>query len=262
MESSIRGLDFYRQSMNVLDAAGIPFLVGGAYALRAYARVVRDTKDFDLMMRQCDVDRALAALRAEGYRAHVAFPHWIAKAHQGEDFIDIIYNSGNGLCPVDDGWFEHARAGTIFGRNVRLCPPEEMIWQKAYIMERERFDGADIAHLLRECGDEIDWERLLWRFGERDHPLLRAHLMLFQFIYPGHSTVVPEWVMDRLAEFPNEEPTTATPVCNGTLLSRAQYLEDVERRGYADARLDPRHSISEEDLGVWTAAINASERSG
>ena len=26
---------------------------------------------------------------------------------------------------------------------------EESLWQKAFIMERERYDGADVAHLLR-----------------------------------------------------------------------------------------------------------------
>jgi hypothetical protein len=30
---------------------------------------------------------------------------------------------------------------------VNLCAPEERNWTKAYIMERERFDGADIAHM-------------------------------------------------------------------------------------------------------------------
>jgi hypothetical protein len=26
---------------------------------------------------------------------------------------------------------------------------EEMVWQKAFIMERERFDGADVVHLIQ-----------------------------------------------------------------------------------------------------------------
>ena len=39
----------------------------------------------------------------------------------------------------------------LLGVPVKHCAPEEMIWMKAYIMERERFDGADIAHILRCC---------------------------------------------------------------------------------------------------------------
>ena len=53
----------------------------------------------------------------------------------------------------------------IFDTPVKIVPLEELVWQKAYIMERERFDGADIAHLLLKCGERIDWEHILRRFG-------------------------------------------------------------------------------------------------
>ena len=43
--------------------------------------------------------------------------------------------------------------------------PEEMIWMRAYIMERERFDRADIAHILRCYIAELDWWHLVRRFG-------------------------------------------------------------------------------------------------
>ena len=46
---------------------------------------------------------------------------------------------------------------------MRIAPLEEIIWQKAYITERERFDGADIAHLQLKCAHKIDWEHLLER---------------------------------------------------------------------------------------------------
>jgi hypothetical protein len=39
-----------------------------------------------------------------------------------------------------------------------------MIWSKAFVMERERFDGADVAHLLRSMGPRLDWDRILRRF--------------------------------------------------------------------------------------------------
>ena len=45
-------------------------------------------------------------------------------------------------------------------------------------------------------------------------------------------------------------------MCRGTLLSRAQYLVDVESWGYRDARLDPRVAMTEEDIAHWTRAID------
>ena len=121
---------------------------------------------------------------------------WIAKARCGEDVVDIIFSSGNGVAVVDDDWFAHAREATILDMRARLCPPEEMIWSKGYIMERERFDGADVAHLLRACGRTLDWPRLLARF-DRHWPVLLVHLVLFAFVYPSERDAVPAWVMDE-----------------------------------------------------------------
>lgn len=250
--SSSQPADFYQRSMEILEAAGISFLVGGAYAIRVHAGIERDTKDFDVMLRQADVQAAIHAFRNAGYRAEVVFPHWIAKAHHGELFLDLIYNSGNGLCPIDDEWFAHARPATVLGREVKLCPPEEIIWQKAYIMERERFDGADIIHLLRSCRETLDWSRLLRRF-DGDERVLLAHLLLAQFVYPGLAGLVPNEVMDKLLAQIGDKSADER-LCNGPLLSRGQYLPDIERWNFRDARLE-RGVVSEKDLEVWTAAI-------
>ncbi len=68
---------------------------------------------------------------------------------------------------------------------VLLAPPEEMIWSKSFVLERERYDGADVNHLLHACGESLDWERLLHRF-DRYWEVLFSHLLLFQFAYPVH----------------------------------------------------------------------------
>src|SRR6185436_20423939 len=156
---------FYREALDTLGASGVEFLVGGAYALDGHTGVARQTKDLDVFLRRRDLERALAVLEAAGYRTEHPFPHWLAKAYGGEDFVDLIYSSGNGIAEVDDAWFRHASAGSVFGVDVRLCPVEEMIWSKAFILERERYDGADIAHLLLSRGSSLDWARLLERFG-------------------------------------------------------------------------------------------------
>ena len=84
---------------------------------------------------------ALDALKRAGYKTEKTFPHWLAKARRGRDCVDLIFRAGNGLCEVDDSWFERAHNHEFGDLPVKLCAPEEMIWMKAYIMERERFDG-------------------------------------------------------------------------------------------------------------------------
>jgi hypothetical protein len=247
---------FYRRVMQGLEAERIPFLVGGAYAFERYTGIARHTKDFDLFVHPRDVDRALGCLASGGCVTDTPFPHWLAKAQCGEEVVDLIFSSGNGVALVDDDWFRHAPAETVLGVPVRLIPPEEMIWSKAFVMERERYDGADVAHIVRACADTLDWPRLLARFGDHWRVLLQ-HLVGFGFIYPCERARVPAAVMRELMGRLDRELTRSARerVCQGTLISRAQYLVDVERWGYADPRLAPAGNLTSEERARWTAGI-------
>lgn len=246
---------FYRDALGALDAAAVPFLLGGAFALQTYTGIARDTKDIDLFVRPSDVERALDVLAAEGYSIERTFPHWLAKARHGEHFIDIIFSSGNGISPVDDEWFAHARPARAFGRDVRLCPPEEILWTKAFIMERERYDGADIAHIIRATGRDLDWERLLGRF-DRHWRVLFAHVVLFGYIYPNDRLAIPDWVVDHFGERIRRRHVQPDDrlLCCGTFLSRLQYAPDVDELGYLDVRTIETGTMSDEDAERWTAA--------
>lgn len=132
-----------------------------------------------------------------------------------------------------------------------------MIWSKAFVEERERYDGADIAHLLRICGKHLAWPRLLRRFDPHWRVLL-SHLVLFGFIYPAERDRIPEWVMQELLYRLSHELHITPPhesLCQGTLLSREQYLTDTLQWGYQDARLLPKGALTQEEIDHWTAAI-------
>ena len=253
--------DFYRQSMELLLEAQVPFLLGGAYALCVYTGIARHTKDCDIFVRQADFENALEVFRRAGYRAENSFPHWLGKAFRGDKSIDIIFSSGNGICPVDELWFERAPKAEVFGLTTWLSPPEEMIWMKAFIMERERYDGADVAHLLLHCAPQLDWDHLLRRFGENWHVLL-SHLILFGYIYPTEQARIPERVFGELLGR-RAQPDTAgadPPLCRGPLLSRTQFLPDVRDGSFRDPRLQPGSGMSPADVESWTAAVGPDEQ--
>lgn len=251
---------FYQRVLRTLLRRDVPCLLGGTYALEAYTGIRRATKDLDLFIRRGDWLRASEALADEGIATTLTFPHWLGKANQGRHSVDLVYGSGNGLCPVDDDWFRHARQARIWRLPVPLCPPEELIWSKSFVQERERFDGADVLHLLRAQGATLDWPRLLRRFGPHWEVLL-SHLILFGFVFPHDQDCVPAAVraslLDRLGA--PREPAPAR-LCRGTLLSREQYLVDVEQRGDVDARTEPYGRLSAEELVPWTAEIPAARR--
>lgn len=250
-------LSFYADALRVLAEAEVPHLLGGAFAFERYTGIARDTKDIDVFVRPADARATLDTLAAARYRAELTFPHWLGKAFHDGESIDVIFSSGNGIATVDDGWFAHAIDGEVLGRQVRLCPPEEMIWSKAFVQERERYDGADIAHILRAQAERLDWPRLLARFGPMWR-VLYAHLVLFGFSYPGERHRLPAAVVRELTgrlETELDAPDGGKDVCRATLLSREQYLVDVNEWGYRDARLDPPASLSPEEIARWTEAI-------
>lgn len=245
---------FYAAILNSMCESEIPFLIGGGYALKRHTGTGRPTRDLDLFVLPADAERVLQRFADQGYRTEMTFPHWLGKIYKEKAYVDVIFSSGNGVARVDDAWFEHAAEDEVLGHRVKLCPAEEMIWSKAFLMERERFDGADVLHLVRARQQEINWPRLLSRFGEHWRVLL-SHLVLFPYVYPNEPA--PQQVIDALLDRAKSEPKADEGIrlCRGPLLSRAQYLVDVERWNYVDAREVPLGTMTPEEIDIWTKAI-------
>jgi hypothetical protein len=247
---------FYREAMEMLNRAGVPFLVGGSFAFIHQSGIDRSTKDLDLFVRPEDVHKLLEAAAGAGYQPDLVHSHWLAKIRSRDSFIDVIFNSGNGMARVDDEWFAHSRVREVLGMEVRIAPAEESLWSKAFVMERERFDGADVAHIILMHGDKLDWTRVLDRFGPMWRVLL-AHLTLYGFIFPSARSKVPVWLMEELLNRIRAEigsPDAEDPVCYGTLLSWSQYLGDVLAGSFRDARIRPYGTLSAEEVVRWTAS--------
>lgn len=249
-------LDFYVRAMKLLNKAQVPYMVSGAYAVCYYAGIDRHTKDLDLFLKESDLGRATEALKGAGCRIEHTHPHWLAKAldpqQDDPDFVDLIFASGNGSARIDDSWFPHAPKASVLGEPALICPMEELIWMKAFVMARERFDGADINHLIL-TSDHFDWRRLIDRFAA-DYEVLLGHLIFYQYVYPSQRQKVPEWVRDELMQRSRQEPVGSQKVCRGTRLSWDQYLIDVRRWGFTDGRLQPYGSLTQEQIDRWTKA--------
>ena len=251
------------RALQLLEKAEVPVLVGGAYSYACYTGIYRDTKDLDLFPRKRDALRALDILAADGWRTERTDEVWLYKAFKGEYFVDLIFSSGNGIASVDDEWFAHARKGLVFGQEVLIAPAEEMIWSKAFVLERERFDGADVNHLIRAAGRSLDWARVLRRF-ERHWEVLLAHLMLFRFAYPSDRDAIPDWLMVELMQRSLETVQAGNweeRICRGNLLSKVNYQVDIREWGYANGRAwDERER--EEERQRAEDRLEAADRGG
>jgi hypothetical protein len=226
---------FYREALELLNQCGAEFLLGGAFATFHYTGIYRDTKDLDIFCKSSEYTKILKYFAERGYRTELTDVRWLAKVFKEDFFMDVIFDSVNHICTVDDSWFQHAVAGEFDGIPVKIVPPEEIIWCKAYVQNRERFDGADVNHMMLKCGSNLDWKRLLTRLDQHWH-LLLAKILLFQFVYPAdYRDIVPKWLFDELMTRAQEQydlPPSVEKVCRGPIIDNTQYSIDIKEWDY------------------------------
>jgi len=226
---------FYSEALELLHESGADFMLGGAFALFHYTDIYRDTKDLDIFCRSKDYPKILKFFGDKGYKIELSDVRWLAKIFKGEYFIDVIFDSVNNICRIDDSWFEHAVNAEFVGINVKLLSPEELVWCKIYVQNRERFDGADVNHILLKQGKQLDWKRLLSRLEQHWH-LLLSQIINFQFVYPSdYQEIIPKWVFDELMERAREQydlPPPKEKVCRGPMIDQTQYSIDIKDWNY------------------------------
>jgi len=231
--------EIYRRALEALNAAGVPYIVAGAYAIYEHTGIYRKTNDLDLFFEPSSVLDAARALRSAGFVTRLEDAHWLAKATAGEYFVDLIYGMGNGIAFIDEGWIRHSRPGVLAATPVRIAPAEELIWHRLFISERHRHDMSDIVHLMLCFGDTLDWQRLVDRVGE-NWPLLLSQILMFSYVYPGYRSNIPEWVPRRLLELASAQvgKDEAEDITRGPLISRFSFTIDVREWGFLDPRSD------------------------
>jgi hypothetical protein len=230
-------IEAFGRALRVMNASGIRYLIAGAFAGHAYTGIWRNTNDLDIFLKAENVAGALVALQQAGFETRVEDGHWIAKAFWDSYLIDLIFGMSNGLMQVTDDWFHGCRMATIAGESARLIPLEELVAAKVYIALRERFDGADVAHLIRSSKGHIDWNRVLARLGE-NRGLLLWHFIFFDYVYPGHTDYLPQELAERLYEEMRarwKSPGDSRSF-RGMLLDPYSFNVDVNYWGYEDER--------------------------
>ncbi|MGQ0814145.1 MAG: nucleotidyltransferase family protein [Gemmatimonadota bacterium] len=229
----------YQKALHALNEGGVKYVVSGLYALYAYTGIYRKTKDLDLFVEPGHVIHAARVLKEIGFNTYLEQSHWIGKAAIDDKQVDLIFGMGNGLSFIDELWWERSRPGILAATQVRIAPPEDLIWHRLYVSERHRSDMSDVQHLLLTRGSELDWQHLLDRVGNHWR-LLFAQIHLFDFTYPGRRQNVPHWVRETLVRTSEAEiDDVGDPdVCFGTMISRFSFTIDVNEWGFKDPRKD------------------------
>lgn len=225
----------YQDVLRLLAEHRIPYAVSGAFALQEHTGVRRPAKDLDIFLTSETAVLALDILSKHGFRCEVCDPVWLAKAHRNDFFVDFITGMSNAALTVTDSWLTRARPAVILGVPTRILAAEELLASKMFVVRRERFDGADMAHIIYATGGQLDWSRIVELAGAHWEMLLWA-LVLFRYIYPAKGHYVPLLVWTLLVNrlmFRLLNPDSSARF-RGSLVDENMFAIDVKEWGLDD----------------------------
>lgn len=232
----------FQEVLRLFETNRIPYAVAGAFALQAHTGICRDTKDLDLFLTSENVAIALKYLRQEGFDCEVCDPVWLFKAHRDHFFVDLITGMSNAAIAVEDSWIQRAKPAVIHEVKSRVLAAEELLASKLFVTRRERFDGADISHVIYGTRGKLDWNRVLTLAGEHWEIVFWA-LVFFRYVYPAQTDYIPREVWQKLIE--RFQQVVLNPdqqaKFRGSLIDDKMFAIDVREWGLADLYLDYRN---------------------
>lgn len=194
--------DLYTEALDALCRSGVPFMVGGAFAVWHYTGWWRNTHDIDVYVTHGNVPRAAEALSSAGFidlgEQAVGDRQWIYHTARDGLVFDVIWRFANLANYIGPDWFERASSGEFLGLELRFLPLEELIWIKVFVINRHRCDWPDLMRIIQAQCSAIDWDRLVDLLGE--HWLLLAGLVdVFDWQHPDSLGCIPDSIRDELA---------------------------------------------------------------
>lgn len=213
LEHVSRGsLAVFGEALSALNGAGIPYVIGGAFAVHYYSGTWRNTNDLDVYLERKHLREAADVLSELGFRDFGEMAagdrEWIYHAFKDHALIDIIWQPPNHLSPVNESYYRRGVEGYFDGIPVRFIPPDDLIWSKIFTMNLHRCDWPDVFSIIRSCPEQINWRYLLDKMG--DHwPVLYAFFVLFEWAYPSEAECIPGAIREELVA--RTKRLTATP---------------------------------------------------
>jgi hypothetical protein len=162
-----------KRAAALMEDAGIEFALAGGFA--AYARgAAVSTHDVDFVLRERDVEPALAALEAAGMRRHDSPENWLAKAFDGDQLIDLIHTpSGR---PVDDALLGRADRLSVAAVLMPVLTATDLVVMRLLAFTETSCDFGGFLHVCRALREQVDWPHVAKETA--DSPYAYAFLTL------------------------------------------------------------------------------------
>ncbi|MFC7545759.1 nucleotidyltransferase family protein [Plantactinospora sp. GCM10030261] len=157
----------------VLKQSEIPFALGGSFAVYAHGGHSSD-HDVDFLIREQDVEKALAALAAAGFTPERPPEDWLVKVYDEGRLVDLIHRPIE--TPVTDETFTDTVIRPVDAIHMPVLSATQLMVHKLLSFSQHYCDFARALPLARSLREQIDWDRV--RKETLHSPYAEAFLVL------------------------------------------------------------------------------------
>lgn len=218
----------FREALVGLNEAGLPYVIGGAFAMHHYSGVWRFTNDLDVYIHRASVPIAVEVLSSIGFRDFgeqaAGDREWIYHAMKDGTLMDVIWQPPNRVTSFDGSFFERGSEGSFLGIPVRFMAAEDLVMAKVFTLNHQRSDWPDVFQVIRGVGGRLNWRYVLTKLGD-NWPVLLSLIVLYDWVYPSETCKVPEFVRDdllrrKLAHTPSQNEPVRESVLDPWMYTR------------------------------------------
>ncbi|HEX6967770.1 MAG TPA: nucleotidyltransferase [Micromonosporaceae bacterium] len=166
-------LETLKRVAAVLKQSDIPFALAGSFAVYAHGGHSGD-HDVDFLIREQDVEAALAALVDAGFTARRPPEDWLVKVYDEDRLVDLIHRPVE--TPVTDETLADTVDRAVDAIHIPVLSATRLMVHKLLSFSQHYCDFARGLPLARSLREQIDWARV--RRETARSPYAEAFLVL------------------------------------------------------------------------------------
>lgn len=164
-----------KHSSAALKADGVPFALGGGYALWVRG-APEPVHDVDLVVAEEDAEPAARSLEAAGFRVERPPEDWLFKSWWGESLVDVLHRL-RGVTVVPE-LVARAEETEVLGLRIPVLPPTPIMVAKLCSLSENYGDFGAMLPAFRAVREQLDWTEIRTEVAGR--PFAEAFLFLLE----------------------------------------------------------------------------------
>jgi hypothetical protein len=169
-------IEAMKAGAGILQQTDVQFVLGGGLA--AWARGgPKSEHDVDFLVRPDDVETALEAFEAAGWKTERPPEGWLYKAwHENEAMIDLIFNPASG--PITDEIIARAPVLEVMALRIHVSTLEDVMVSKLAAITEQNPNFGSVLEWARALREQIDWQSV--REQTESSPFAKAFFTLVE----------------------------------------------------------------------------------